>query len=181
MMPRFPWFTTRRLLLVVAVLAAVFGLLATLQRRRERFRRLASEYLSASKAVYTDGYDVSMQGYHADLAAKYRAAAERPWLPVEADEAPTDGVRAFWVAHEAVKQAYPGVSLDDYVAQVILDEPDEPNGPNVWAVRYRRLDNRSGMNVFVRHRVEIELHESDRPPDPPKPEKVSGNDQINGS
>ncbi len=163
----FPRITIRHLLLLVAALAVVFGLLATLQRRRERFRHLASKYLSASRAVYTDGYDVSMQGYHADLAAKYRAAAERPWLPVEADETPTDGLRAFWVAHEAVKQAYPGVSLDDYVAQVILDEPDEPDGPRIWAVRYRRRDNRSGMNVFVRDRVEIELHEPDRPPDPP--------------
>jgi hypothetical protein len=166
---RLPGMTARRWMIAVAALAVVFGLLATLQRRRERFRHLASEYLSASRAVYTDGYDVSMQGYHADLAAKYRAAAERPWLPVEADEAPTDGLRAFWVAHEAVKQAYPGVSLDDYVAQVILDEPDEPDGPRIWAVRYRRLDDRSGMNVFVRDRVEIELHEPDRPPDPPKP------------
>jgi hypothetical protein len=145
---------------------------ATLQRRRERFRRLASEFLSASKAVYErDGYPW-MREYHADLAAKYRAAAERPWLPVEADETPIDGFRAFWIAHEAVKQAYPGVSLDDYVTEVILDEPDEPNGPKIWAVRYRRRDDRSGMNVFVRDRVEIELHEPDRPPDPPKPEKV---------
>ena len=167
---RFPRITTRRLLLLVAALAVVFGLLATLQRRRERFRHLASKYLSASKAVYTDGYDVSMQGYHADLAAKYRDAADRPWLPVETDLPPTDGLRAFWVAHEAVKHAYPGVSLDDYVAQVILDEPDEPDGPRIWAVRYRRLDGRSGMNVFVRDPIEIELHEPDRPPDPPKPE-----------
>lgn len=165
----FPRMTTRRWMAAVVVLAVIFGLLATLQRRRERFRRLASEYLSASKAVYTDGYDVSMQGYHADLAAKYRAAAECPWLPVEADPPLSDGLRAFWVAHEAVKRAYPGVSLDDYVAQVILDVPDEPNGPKIWAVRYRRCDNRSGMNVFVRDRVEIELHEPDRPPDPPKP------------
>jgi hypothetical protein len=173
--------TIRRLLALVAALAVVCGLLVTLQRRRERFRHLASKYRSASRAVYTDGYDVSMQGYHADLAAKYRAAAERPWLPVEADEPPPDGLQAFWVAHEAVKQAYPGVSLDDYVAQVILDEPDEPNGPKVWAVRYRRRDNRSGMNVFVRDRVEIELHEPDRPPDPPKPETVSASEQITDS
>jgi hypothetical protein len=48
---RFPRITTRRLLLLAAALAVVFGLLATLQRRRERFRHLASEYLTASKAV----------------------------------------------------------------------------------------------------------------------------------
>lgn len=77
------------------------------------------------------------------------------------------GIRAFLVAHESVKRAYPGVSLDEYVAQVILDDPDEPGGARIWAVRYRRRDNRSGMNVFVRDRVEIELHEPDRPPNPP--------------
>ena len=74
---RFPRITVRHLLLLVAALAVVFGLLVTLQRRRERFRHLASKYRSASNAVYTDGYDVSVQEYHADLAAKYRDAADR--------------------------------------------------------------------------------------------------------
>jgi hypothetical protein len=164
---RLPRITTRRLLILVAALAVILGILTTLQRRRERFRRLALEYFSASKAVYTGPDDLTMQGYHADLAAKYKAAADSPWLPLEPDLPPTDGIRAFWIAHEAVKKAYPVITLDDYVAQVILDEPDEPGGPKIWAVRYRRRDNRSGMNVFVRDPVEIELHEEGRPPDSP--------------
>lgn len=81
---------------------------------RNRFSRPEGQrpLLTAFPAsVYTGDNDVSMEGYHADLAAKNRAAAERPWLPVEADEAPTDGVRAFWVADEAVKQDWRSIAL----------------------------------------------------------------------
>jgi hypothetical protein len=163
---RFTRITTRRLLVLVAALAVILGILMTLQRRRERFRSLAAEYFSASKAVHTGPDDLTMQGYHADLASKYKAASDCPWLPLDVDQPPTDGIRAFWTAHEAVKKKYPGVALDDYVAQVILDDPDEPTGPKIWAVRYRRRDNRSGMNVYVRNPVEIELHEEGHPPDP---------------
>ena len=170
---RFPRVTTRRLLMLVAALAVILGGLTTLQRRRERFRRIAAEYSSASKAVYTGPDDLTMQEYHADLALKYKAAADRPWLPIEADPPPTDGIRAFWIAHAAVKKAYPGVALDDYVASVSVFDGwqgrDAPEDRTIYAVRYRRRDNRSGMNVIVDDPVEIYPHSEGPPPGPSSP------------
>jgi hypothetical protein len=170
---RFPRVTTRRLLLLVATLAVILGILASLQRRRERFRHLAAEYQSAINAVYLGEADpyLEIPNYHSFLADKYRAAADRPWLPLEADLPPPRGVREFWIAHAAVKEAYPGVDLRDYVAQIVADEPDpeDPPGTIDWAVRYRRRDNRSGMNVYVEDPVRIEIHGNGPPPDPPGP------------
>jgi hypothetical protein len=170
---RFPRMTIRRLLALVAVLAVVLGLLATLQRRRERFRRLADEYQSAVHAVYIGPSDpyLEIPNYHSDLAERCRRVAARPWMPFEDDLVPPRGVREFWIAHEAVKRAYPGVDLRDYVAQIVADEPDlgDPPGTIVWAVRYRRRDNRSGMNVYVEDPVRIEIHNNGPPPDPPVP------------
>jgi hypothetical protein len=170
---QFPRLSTRRMLVLVAALAVVLGVLAALQRRRERFLRLSAEYQSAIHAVYIGESDpyLEIPNYHGFLAEKYRRAADRPWLPLEADLPPPRGVREFWIAHEAVKKAYPGVALQDYVAQIVADEPDpgDPPGTIDWAVRYRRRDQRSGMNVFVEDPVRIELHEEGRPPDPPVP------------
>ncbi len=157
-------------MVLVAALAVILGILSAMHRRRERFRHLATEYFSASKAVYTGPDDSMMEGYHADLASKYKAAADRPWLPVEADLPPTDGIRAFWIAHAAVKKAYPGISLDEYVAQVSVfdgwEGRDAPEGRTIYAVRYRRRDNHSGMNVIVDDPVEIYLHSDGPPPVP---------------
>jgi hypothetical protein len=168
-LPR-PRFTVRRLMVMVAALAIVLGILTALQRRRVRFRHLAAEYFSASKAVYTGPDDLTMEEYHADLALKYKAAADRPWLPVEADLPPTEGMRAFWIAHAAVKKAYPSVALDDYVAQVSEFDGwqgrDAPEDRTIYAVRYRRRDGRSGMNVIVDDPVEIYLHSEGPPSDP---------------
>ena len=119
---RLPRISTRRLLILVAGLAVVFGLLVALQRRRERLLRLAAEYASAINAVYSgDSREhQDMLYYHDGLASKYQAAAFRPWLPVWADPPSTEAVRAFWIGHAAVKNAYPGVALQDYVAQVTV-------------------------------------------------------------
>ena len=164
-----PRVTVRRLMAMVAALAVILGLLTALQRRRERFRHLAAEYFSASKAVYTGPDDLTMEEYHADLALKYKAAANRPWLPVEADLPPTEGIRAFWIAHAAVKKAYPSLALDDYVAQVSVfdgwEGRDAPEDRTIYAVRYRRRDGRSGMNVIVDDPVEIYLHSEGPPSD----------------
>jgi hypothetical protein len=89
----------------------ILGVIVALQRRSERFRRQAAEYASAVHRVYfadvngEDGmsWTASVAGYHADLSSKYRAAAGRPWLPLESDPLP-DPIRAFWFAHEAVRR-----------------------------------------------------------------------------
>ena len=174
---RSPRITTRSLLVLVAALAVVLGTLAALQRRRDRFRQLAAEYASAVKAVYfadvggKDGTVLTADAwyYHDELAAKYQAAAERPWLPLPPDPPLPVGLRAFWTAHAAVKKAYPGVALGDYNAMVTVDDHDVPLEQTVWAVRYRRRDDRSGMNVFVEAPVRIELHGEGPPPGPSDP------------
>jgi hypothetical protein len=164
---RFPRITIRRSLVLVAALAVILGILTMLQRRRERFRHRAAEYLSAVHAVYFGrmngedgtGWTTAAADYHDDLSLKYKAAAQRPWLPLEADPQAPDGIRAFWIAHAAVKRAYPGVALDDYVAQITVfdgwEGRDAPEDRTIWAVRYRRRDNRGGMNVIVDDPVEI--------------------------
>jgi hypothetical protein len=171
---RFPRVTIRRLLLLVAALAVVLGVLVALQRRSERFRHRAAEYASAVHSVYFAdvngedgvGWTAGVAGDHADLASKYTAAARRPWLPLESDSPPPDRVRAFWFAHEAVKKAYPGLALGDYNVMVTVDDSEDQA---VWAVRYRRRDNRSGLTVFLRDPVEIEVHSEGPPPGPPNP------------
>jgi hypothetical protein len=169
-------FTIRRLMVLVAALAVVLGTLSALQRRGERFRQLADEYRSAVKAVYfadvggRDGTDLTAEAwsYHDELAEKYRAAAARPWLPTGADRPLPAGLRAFWEAHAAVKRAYPWVELGDYNAMVTVDDHDVPLEQTVWAVRYRRRDDRSGMNVFLEDPVRIELHREGPPPAAPR-------------
>jgi hypothetical protein len=165
---RFPRFTVRWLLLLVAVLGVVLGANVTLERRRENFRRRAAEYSAAVRSLYfadfqgDDGADWTalVAGEHADLAAKYKAAAKRPWALLESDEPQSDRVRAFWRAHEAVKKAYPGLSLGDYNVMVTQDDSDDQP---IWAVRYRRRDHRSGLTVYLRDPIAIELH-SEGPP-----------------
>jgi hypothetical protein len=170
---KLPRVTIQRLMVMVTAFALILGLLTALQRRRERFLHLSAEYTSASRAVYTGSNDLTMEGYHADLATKYKAAAERPWMPVDADEPLTDGIRAFWIAHAAVNKAYPGLSLDDYVAEVSVFDGwqgrEAPKDRTIYAVRYRRRDNRSGMNVIVDDPVEIYPHSGGPPIVPDKP------------
>jgi hypothetical protein len=171
---RFPRVTIRRMLLLVAALAVVLGILVALQRRGERFRRRAAEYASAIHTVYfadVNGEDgmmltATVAGYHADLSEKYTAAANRPWLPLESDPPPPDYIGAFWFAHEAVKKAYPDLALGDFNVMVTVDDSDDQA---VWAVRYRRRDNRSGLTVFLRDPIEIEVHSEGPPPPGPRP------------
>jgi hypothetical protein len=171
---RFPRVTIRRLLLLVAVLAVALGIVVALQRRSERFRRRAAEYASAIHTVYfadVNGKDgmmltATVADYHGDLSQKYTAAADRPWLPLESDPPPPDDIGAFWYAHGAVKKAYPGLALGDYNVMVTVDDSDDQA---IWAVRYRRRDHRSGLTVFLRDPIEIEVHSEGPPPGPSDP------------
>ena len=166
----FPRITIRRLSFLVAALAVVFGLAMALQRRSERLRRQAAEYGEAIHTVYfadVNGKDgtvltATTADYHSDLSMKYRAAARRPWLPLRPDPPPPDYIQAFWTAHEAVTKSYPGLKLKDYNVMITVDDSgDRP----VWAIRYRRRDNRSGMTVYLRNPIQIEVHR-EGPPNP---------------
>jgi hypothetical protein len=175
----FPRVTIRQMLVLVAALGVVFGILVALHRRSERFRRRAAEYASAIHTVYfadvsgRDGTSLTATtaGYHADLSAKYLAAADRPWLPLESDPPPPDYIQAFWVAHEAVTKAYPHLALGDYNVMITVDDSEDEA---VWAVRYRRRDNRSGLTVYLRDPIRIEIHSERLPPGSPAVKKGDG-------
>jgi hypothetical protein len=162
------------MLLLVAALAVILGILVGLERRSERFRRRAALYAAAIHSLYyadvngEDGviWTTSAADYHGDLSLKYTVAASRPWLPLEPDPPPPDPIRAFWLAHEAVKKAYPKLTLEDYNVMVTVDDSEDEA---VWAVRYRRRDNRSGMNVYLRNPIAIELHSEGPPLSPRNP------------
>jgi hypothetical protein len=165
---RFPRVTIRRMLMLVAITSVIFSIQVALQRRSERFRRRAAEYAAAIHRVYfanVNGMDgggmtASAADYHDDLSLKYTAAANRPWLPLESDPPLPDHIQAFWTAHESVKNTYPGLALGDYNVMITVDDSDDVT---VWAVRFRRRDNRSGLTVFLRDPIEIEVH-SEGPP-----------------
>ncbi len=84
-----------------------------------------------------------------------RGRCQSPWLSLEPEPPPPDYIRAFWFAHAAVKKAYPGLGLGDYNVMVTVDDSEDQA---VWAIRYRRRDNRSGLTVFLRDPIEIEVH-----------------------
>jgi hypothetical protein len=103
-------FTVRRLMLAVAVVAALLGC-ADLWRRREHYRRLAETHALSEMVLRVDSVmargdptggpgvrllDLSdsleeaakWADYHAGLRRKYERAARYPWLPVAPDPPP---------------------------------------------------------------------------------------------
>lgn len=162
------------MLVLVAITSVMFGILVALKRRSEHFLRRAAEYASAIHSVYfadVNGKDgmvmtATAADYHGDLSLKYKAAASRPWLPLESDPPPPDHIRAFWIAHEQAKKRYPGLALGDYNVMITLDDSEDVAA---WAVRFRRRDNRSGLTVFLRDPIEIEVHSEGPPPVPSSP------------
>jgi hypothetical protein len=108
---RLPRLTTRRLMVLVAVAAALFWGSIGLHRRQERFDHLASQHeleldLATPTALgavfrriqegdFTEADSASMlaalrrkRAYHAAMRDKYRRAARYPWLPVVPDPPP---------------------------------------------------------------------------------------------
>jgi len=71
-------------------------------------------------------------------------------------------VRAFRLAHEAVKRAYPGIDLAEYNLQVTTMDQGGP----FPLVRYRHQDGKSGLNLWVRDPIQIHVHADGPPPAP---------------
>ena len=156
------------------------GILVALQRRSERFRRRADEYASAIHTVYFA--DVNGQDGMVLTASRSRLSRRplfRNTRPLPTDPGfhsnPTNRRRPITSrpsgSHmQAVKKAYPGLALGDYNVMVTVDDSDDQA---VWAVRYRRRDNRSGLTVFLRDPIAIEVH-SEGPSTGPSNPGISG-------
>jgi hypothetical protein len=92
--------TTRRLMVVVAVVAMLMGeadIAQRLRRRRDEFASRAQwhgEIVAAWNARWRPAppgaATLRLMAYHGSLASKYWYAARYPWLPVEPDPSPPD-------------------------------------------------------------------------------------------
>jgi hypothetical protein len=79
-------FTIRRLMVAVAIVAIYFGWSRWMERRSDRFRSLWIEHLYKFVEISSPKPLDEVQGYyHFKMGEKYRAAMNRPWLPVEPD------------------------------------------------------------------------------------------------
>ena len=83
-------FTIRRLMVAVAVVAIYFGWSRWMERRSERFRALWIDHINKVGEISSPKPELlrphEVQGYyHLKIGEKYRAAMNRPWLPVEPD------------------------------------------------------------------------------------------------
>ncbi len=81
--------TTRHLLALIALVGLGLGSIAELHRRSVAFDRLSKYHIQAAMNLHPPRQHgpIPRADWHARLGAKYRAAAERPWLPVEPDPA----------------------------------------------------------------------------------------------
>jgi hypothetical protein len=87
---RIPSLTIRRLMVIVALAAAILAGCAVVTRRRARFERLASYHLSRTGPAHWTSfsgtrYDTAKGQWHHVLGVKYSDAARHPWLPVAPD------------------------------------------------------------------------------------------------
>jgi hypothetical protein len=157
--------TVKRLMVLVAAVAVIVGAITLMQRRRERFKAIAAEQRAAFQIGYfnndTETQDDAAEQYHLGMALKYETAAERPWLSLAPDLPEPKVVRAFRVANDAVKNAYPGFDIKEYSIQVVTVHDPTVEGADLAfpCVKFRRKDNRAGLNVLVRDPVEIHVHD----------------------
>jgi hypothetical protein len=80
-------FTVRWMMVAIAVVAIYFGWSRWMERRSERFRALWIEHINKVGEISSPKPSPhEVQGYyHLKMGEKYRAAMNRPWLPVEPD------------------------------------------------------------------------------------------------
>ncbi len=88
---RLPRMTTRRWMIVVAVVAVGCAAVASLvERRRERFARIAERHVSVFLTPITRFPDPERRSakrldWHSKMADKYLHATRYPWLPLAPD------------------------------------------------------------------------------------------------
>ena len=87
-----PRFTTRRLMVVVAVVAVMLTISIAFWRRSEAFVRLSTSHSEAAARLHPPRQHgpIPRADWHDQLGRKYRAAAARPWLPVPRDPPPPE-------------------------------------------------------------------------------------------
>jgi hypothetical protein len=82
---KFPRFSIRGIMIIVALVALLMGGVLWLQERRERLRlisiRHAMQWAEMERAERTE----ALGTYHRAMWIKYRSASHRPWMPVEPD------------------------------------------------------------------------------------------------
>jgi hypothetical protein len=80
-------FTIRRLMIAVAVVGVAVSIPAALRRRSETFARISEAHFRSADALNPPRKHrrVPLAEWHIQLGWKYRAAASRPWLPVQSD------------------------------------------------------------------------------------------------
>jgi hypothetical protein len=79
---KLPRLTIRRLMIVVAVVAMIFGTGIWMYRRSVNFRAIADDHQRRLLDLPLSKQQVS---WHLDLIEKYRFAEHYPWLPVPPD------------------------------------------------------------------------------------------------
>lgn len=91
---KLPRLTTRRWMLIVAILAVLIAATTELKRRRARFQWLAEYHLENSGPLWRATYQGAQSKrpwtgqWHLELSRKYDRAALAPWFPVAPDPPP---------------------------------------------------------------------------------------------
>jgi hypothetical protein len=92
-----PRFTTRRLMVLVAVVSLLLAIGVGLQRRKARFKRLWLYHAGltgpgtmASFEPFPTFYHTAKGRWHHRLSEKYKEAFLYPWLPVRPDSPPPE-------------------------------------------------------------------------------------------
>jgi hypothetical protein len=100
---KWPRFRLRSLMLLVVVIALIFGSVALLMRRSRSFHKLAMEHAQEAKGAADAAWGLARMGpqtkeskavathywavysHHKNLGEKYGRATVQPWWPVAAD------------------------------------------------------------------------------------------------
>jgi hypothetical protein len=87
---RLPRLTTRRLLVLVAVVGIVLGAGQELRRRSARYREISNRHFAALGFEGSGSVWEPAPRWHSAMWKKYDRLARYPWLPVEPDPPPPE-------------------------------------------------------------------------------------------